>query len=216
MNDLFDDVPQIQAANETIAPGAVLLHGFALGHANLLLTAFNEITMLAPLRQMITPGGHAMSVVMSNCGLLGLISDGRGYRYLPLDPSSGEPWLSMPDEWLALAGRAAAQAGYADFQPDACLINAYAPGSKMSLHQDRDEQDFAQPIVSVSLGLPAVFLFGGLNPTAKPQRLPLIHGVVVVWGGPARLAFYGVAPLADGLHCVWGRRRVNLTFRCAA
>ena len=115
-----------------------------------------------------------------------------------------------------MAGRAAAQAGYADFQPDACLINAYAPGSKMSLHQDRDEQDFAQPIVSVSLGLPAVFLFGGLKRTAKPQRLPLIHGDVVVWGGPARLAFHGVAPLADGLHCVWGRRRVNLTFRCAA
>ena len=213
-NDLFDDVPQIQAANEIIAPGAVLLHEFASRHANLLLTAFNKITALASLRQMVTPGGHAMSVAMSNCGSLGWVSDLRGYRYLPRDPTSGESWPPMPDEWLALATQAAAQAGYADFKPDACLINTYRPGVKMGLHQDRDEQDFAQPIVSVSLGLPAVFLFGGLKRTDKPQRLRLIHGDVVVWGGPARLAFHGVAPLADGLHCVWGRRRVNLTFRC--
>ena len=215
-NDLFDDVLQIEASNEAIAPGAVLLHGFAAGQSNLLLTAFNEIIRLAPLRQMVTPGGHTMSVTMSNCGLLGWVSDVHGYRYLPRDPTSGEPWPPMPDAWRTLAAQAAAQAGYADFKPDACLINAYAPGTKMGLHQDRDEHDFAQPIVSVSLGLPAVFLFGGLKRTDKPRRLRLIDGDVVVWGGPARLALHGVAPLVDGVHCVWGQRRVNLTFRCAA
>ena len=214
-NDLFDDVPQNEDANEAIAPGAVLLHGFAVGHSNSLLTAFNEITRLAPLRQMVTPGGHTMSVTMSNCGLLGWVSDRHGYRYLPRDPTSGEPWPSMPDDWRTLATQAAAEAGFADFKPDACLINTYAPGTKMGLHQDRDEHDFAQPIVSVSLGLPAVFLFGGLKRTDKPRRLRLIDGDVVVWGGPARLAFHGVMTLADGEHAQLGRQRINLTFRRA-
>ena len=215
-NDLFDDEPQSQAVIEKIAPGAVLLRGFAAGHANLLLSSFNRITELAPLRHMVTSGGHAMSVAMSNCGLLGWVSDARGYRYLPRDPASGERWPLMPNAWQNLASQAAARAGYADFKPDACLINTYTPGAKMGLHQDRDEQDFAQPIVSVSLGLPAVFLFGSCKRNDKPQRLRLNDGDVVVWGGPARLAFHGVAPLADGWHCCWGRRRVNLTFRCAA
>ena len=214
--DLFDDAPNGQAALEKIAPGAVLLHGFAAGSADSWLTTFNEITALAGLRQMVTPGGHAMSVAMSNCGLLGWVCDARGYRYVPQDPESGKPWPAMPGKWRDLAAQAAAQAGYANFKPDACLINVYAPGAKMGLHQDRDEQDFSQPIVSVSLGLPAVFLFGGDKRNQKPQRLRLAHGDVVVWGGPARLAFHGVAPLADGLHSVWGRRRINLTFRCAA
>ena len=215
VNDLFDDEPQSTGANDKIAPGAVLLRGFALEHGNALLTAFNVITAAAPLRQMITPGGHVMSVAMSNCGSLGWASDGRGYRYLPQDPGSGKPWPAMPDAWFCLANSAAAQAGYANFKPDACLVNCYASGAKMGLHQDRDECDFAQPIVSVSLGLPAVFLFGGLKRTDKPQRLRLSHGDVMVWGGSARLAFHGVAPLADGIHSVWGRRRVNLTFRRA-
>ena len=215
-NDLFDDAPQSEAAHEAIAPGAALLHGFASGRSSSLLTAFNEITRFAPLRQMVTPGGHTLSVTMSNCGSLGWVSDVHGYRYLPRDPTTGKPWASMPDGWRSLAAQAAAEAGYADFRPDTCLINTYAPNAKMGLHQDRDEHDFSQPIVSVSLGLPAVFLFGGLRRTDRPQRLRLIDGDVVVWGGPARLAFHGVASLADGLHCVWGQRRVNLTFRCAA
>ena len=215
VNDLFDDEPQSTGANDKIAPGAVLLRGFALEHGNALLTAFNVITAAAPLRQMITPGGHVMSVAMSNCGSLGWASDGRGYRYLLQDPGSGKRWPAMPDAWFCLANSAAAQAGYAYFKPDACLVNCYASGAKMGLHQDRDEWDFAQPIVSVSLGLPAVFLFGGLKRTDKPQRLRLSHGDVMVWGGSARLAFHGVAPLADGIHSVWGRRRVNLTFRRA-
>ena len=143
-------------------------------------------------------------------------SDAHGYRYQALDPISGEAWPALPDAFSTLATQAAAEAGFADFKPDACLINTYAPGTKMGLHQDRDEHDFAQPIVSVSLGLPAVFLFGGPKRTDKPRRLRLIDGDVVVWGGHARLAFHGVAPLADGLHGVWGQRRVNLTFRCAA
>lgn len=221
--DLFDDAPQANVANkatnaaknEALVPGAVLLRGIAANRAGSLLTAFDAITAQAPLRHLVTPGGHTMSVGMSNCGALGWVSDVNGYRYSPCDPTCNKPWPPIPVEWLALAANAAAQAGYAKFHPDACLINCYAPGAKMGLHQDRDEHDFAHPIVSVSLGLPAVFLFGGLKRSDKPRRLQLIDGDVVVWGGPARLAFHGVAPLPEGLHSVWGRRRVNLTFRCA-
>jgi DNA oxidative demethylase len=213
--DLFD----IAAPNETtatpIASGAWLLHGFALGQDAPLTAAFDAVTTQAPLRHLVTPGGHTMSVAMSNCGSLGWVSDARGYRYAPCDPLSGKRWPAMPAEWIGLATQAAAQAGYANFKPDACLINTYAPGARMGLHQDRDERDFSQPIVSVSLGLSAVFLFGGLKRADKPQRIRLVHGDVVVWGGSARLAFHGVAPMADGVHAAWGRRRVNLTFRCA-
>ena len=214
-NDLFDDLPQAEIADQQIAPGAWLLRGFALGQDADLMAAFNTVIAQAPLRHLVTPGGHTMSVAMTNCGELGWVASARGYSYLPRDPESGKPWPLMPVDWFDLANRAAAQAGYANFKPDACLINQYAPSAKMGLHQDRDEQDMTQPIVSVSLGLPAVFLFGGLKRTDKPQRLRLVHGDVVVWGGPMRLAFHGVAPLADGSHAAWGPRRVNLTFRCA-
>ncbi|MDO8249728.1 MAG: DNA oxidative demethylase AlkB [Rhodoferax sp.] len=215
--DLFDDLPPPEEAAQTLmAPGAVLLHGFARADDAALLRAISAVIARAPLRHMLTPGGYTMSVAMSNCGPLGWVSDPGGYRYAALDPLSGRPWPAMPACCLALAQRAAAQAGFAQFRPDACLINEYAPGAKLSLHQDRDEKDFSAPIVSLSLGLPAVFLFGTPRRRDRPQRYRLSHGDVVVWGGPARLAYHGVAPLADGEHPLLGRRRINLTFRCAA
>jgi len=213
--DLFDDVEMPEPALEALAPGAALLRGFARDEDVALLQALDGVLAAAPLRHLVTPGGYTMSVAMSNCGPLGWVSDRRGYRYDTLDPLSGRPWPAMPDSWKALAGRAAAQAGFEGFEPDACLINQYQPGSKLSLHQDKDENDFTAPIVSVSLGLPAVFLFGTESRSDRPQRHRLRHGDVVVWGGPARLAFHGVAPLADGEHVLLGRRRINLTFRRA-
>lgn len=213
--DLFDTLTPNESTLQILSPGAVLLRGFAQNQDEQFLTAFNTVTQGAPLRHLVTPGGHIMSVAMSNCGDLGWVSSSRGYSYSPIDPQSGAPWPVMPKQWCALAAVAAQQAGYSGFKPDACLINQYAPGAKMGLHQDRDEQDFAQPIVSISLGLPAVFLFGGLKRADKPQRVQLLHGDVVVWGGPARLAFHGISLLAGGEHPVWGARRVNLTFRRA-
>jgi alkylated DNA repair protein (DNA oxidative demethylase) len=164
---------------------------------------------------MVTPGGHQMSVAMTNCGGLGWVTDRSGYRYDANDPEAGRPWPAMPRSFRELAKVAAAQAGFEGFSPDACLINRYQPGARMSLHQDKDEEDFAAPIVSVSLGLPATFLFGGLKRSDKPRRFRLEHGDIAVWGGPARLVFHGVAPLADGEHALLGRQRINLTFRKA-
>lgn len=201
---------------QALAPGAVLLRGFACEGDAAVLTALQPLLAAAPLRHLLTPGGHTMSVAMSNCGALGWVSDSRGYRYSTEDPLSGQSWPAMPAAWRELAARAAAEAGFDGFTPDACLINQYLPGSKLSLHQDRDEQDFSAPIVSVSLGLPAVFLFGTPQRADRPQRYRLQHGDVAVWGGPARLAFHGVAPLADGEHALLGRRRINLTFRQAS
>ena len=198
-----------------LGPGAMLLHGFALAEAMTILAAIESVTAESPLRQMSTPGGFRMSVAMSNCGALGWITDRRGYRYTATDPDSGRPWPAMPPLLAQLAARAAARAGFAGFVPDACLINRYVPGARMALHQDRDEQDFSQPIVSVSLGLPAVFLFGGLARSDKSARVPLVHGDVLVWGGPARLRFHGIAPLKDGAHPATGACRINLTFRKA-
>ena len=208
--DLFTEPPRLP-----LAPGAWLLRGFALGQAEALLHAVEGVTASAPLRHLITPGGFTMSVAMSNCGALGWTSSRAGYRYSATDPLSGQAWPAMPACLLSLAVQAAAEAGYANFQPDACLINCYEPGARMSLHQDRDEHDMSAPIVSVSLGLPAVFLFGGLQRSDRPTRCPLMHGDVVVWGGPSRLAFHGVAPLAEGEHTLLGKRRINLTFRRA-
>lgn len=205
----------LEPAQQALAPGAALLRGFARESVPALLVALEDVLAAAPLRHLVTPGGHTMSVAMSNCGALGWVSDRRGYRYAKDDPLSGRPWPAMPAGWRDLAARAAADAGFDGFAPDACLINQYLPGSKLSLHQDRDEQDLSAPIVSVSLGLPAVFLFGGSQRQDRPQRYRLQHGDVVVWGGPARLAYHGVAPLADGQHALLGRRRINLTFRRA-
>lgn len=156
-----------------------------------------------------------MSVAMTTCGELGWVIDRTGYRYDPRDPDSGQPWPNMPTSFLRLATSAAAEAGYNSFTPDACLVNQYEPGTKLSLHQDKDERDFKQPIVSVSLGIPATFLFGGKNRGDPTQRLRLHHGDVVVWGGPARLRYHGVAPLKDAVHPLLGKRRINLTFRKA-
>ena len=212
---LFDEPATPYAAPEPIAPGAVLLRGFALDPAETLVQAVQQVIAAAPLRHLVTPGGRAMSVGMSNCGALGWTSSRMGYRYTRTDPLSGRPWPPMPACLAGMALRAAAEAGFDGFAPDACLINRYAPGTRMSLHQDRDESDLGAPIVSVSLGLPAVFLFGGLQRGDRPARWRLMHGDVVVWGGALRLAFHGVAPLADGDHPSLGRQRINLTFRRA-
>lgn len=212
---LFDEPPTPYAAPEPIAPGAVLLRGFAFDQAEALIHAAQQVIAAAPLRHPVTPGGRAMSVGMSNCGALGWTSSRTGYRYSCTDPLTGQPWPPMPACLADLALRAAAAAGFDHFMPDACLINRYEPGARMSLHQDRDESDLGAPIVSVSLGLPAVFLFGGLQRGDRPARWRLAHGDVVVWGGASRLAFHGVAPLADGDHPRLGRQRINLTFRRA-
>lgn len=200
-------------AREAFADGAFLLRGFALAEAPHLLAAIDAVVAAAPLRHVETPGGKRMSVAMSNCGERGWVSDRRGYRYEACDPTSGQPWPPMPAVLRALAERAAADVGFAGFAPDACLINRYAPGARMTLHQDRDEADFAWPIVSVSLGLPATFLFGGRSRSGPVQRLPLAHGDVVVFGGASRLCFHGVLPVRDGEHPAVGRARWNLTFR---
>jgi alkylated DNA repair protein (DNA oxidative demethylase) len=214
-SDLFDGLPDLRPSREAIAEGAVLLRGFARPREDELIAALREIVAQAPFRHMLTPGGHQMSVAMTNCGDAGWVTDRSGYRYDTIDPESRKPWPPMPPSFLALAKQAALQAGFDIFATDACLINRYQPGARMSLHQDRDEGDFGAPIVSVSLGLPATFLFGGLKRSDKTQRYRLAHGDIAVWGGPARLAFHGVAPLADGEHALLGRQRINLTFRKA-
>ncbi|PHV39141.1 DNA oxidative demethylase AlkB [Janthinobacterium sp. BJB304] len=216
---LFADEDDVPAGPVPLVPGSsasVLLRRFALPYLPELLPALDAIVLSAPLRHMATPGGLRMSVAMSNCGPLGWVTDGRGYRYARLDPASGLPWPPMPPVFLRLAQQAALAAGYPGFTPDACLVNRYAPGARMTLHQDRDECDFNAPIVSVSLGLPATFLFGGAERSDKAARIALLHGDVVVWGGADRLRFHGVAPLKEGEHAVLGAQRINLTFRKAA
>ena len=211
IQDLFED----EARDVPLAPGAMVLGGFARRFEGPLLNALRRVVELAPFRHMITPGGHRMSIAMTNCGTAGWVTDQTGYRYDRRDPESGRPWPPMPEVFAELARAAAARAGFDGFGPDACLINRYEPGGRLSLHQDRNERDFEAPIVSVSLGLPAVFLFGGSRRADTPLRVRLTHGDVVVWGGPARLRYHGVMPLAEGHHPVMGDRRLNLTFRKA-
>ena len=193
----------------------MLLPGYARPVDADLIADLRAVVEQAPFRHMLTPGGHQMSVAMTNCGSVGWVTDRTGYRYDGADPESAKPWPAMPPSFRELATQAAAQVGFDGFSPDACLINRYQPGARMSLHQDKDEADFGAPIVSVSLGLPATFLFGGLQRSDRPRRFRLEHGDVAVWGGPMRLAFHGVAPLADGEHALMGRQRINLTFRKA-
>ena len=211
--DLFDRSPV--AAITSISDGAVLLRRHALADEAHLLEDLDEVVATSRFRHMVTPGGFVMSVAMTNCGTLGWVSDKRGYRYDPVDPQTQRPWPPMPASFRRLATAAADSAGFAGFEPDACLINRYEPGSKLSLHQDRDERDFSAPIVSVSLGLPANFLFGGDRRPDKTIRIPLEHGDVVVWGGPARMRYHGVSPVKAGEHPTLGSCRVNLTFRKA-
>jgi alkylated DNA repair protein (DNA oxidative demethylase) len=192
-----------------------VVRGYALGDQVALLQAIDRVVALAPFRHLVTPGGQRMSVAMSNAGALGWVSDRRGYRYEASDPDSGKPWPPMPEVFRRLATAAASRAGFAGFVPDACLINRYEPGTRLSLHQDRDERDFGQPIVSVSLGIPVVFLFGGPRRADPVRRVPLAHGDVVVWGGPARLHYHGVLALKPNRHAVLGDVRINLTFRRA-
>jgi alkylated DNA repair protein (DNA oxidative demethylase) len=212
MSSLFDHDP-LQPSQQPLEDGAMLLRGFVTAEAPLLINAVSRIVQGAAFRHLVVPGGHTMSVAMTNCGRVGWLSDRTGYRYDPVDPDTGAPWPAMPPAFLDLAARAAAEAGFANYDPDACLINRYVAGAKLSLHQDRDEKDAWAPIVSVSLGLPAVFLWGGKRRADPVRRLLLESGDVVVWGGPARLVYHGVAPLKDGEHPLTGAARINLTFR---
>ena len=195
--------------------GAVVLRGVAVPEATAIVTALHGITTHAALRHMLTPGGFRMSVAMTHCGAYGWVTDRTGYCDDAVDPATGKPWPRMPGVYLTLTQGAAASAGFEAFAPDACLINRYEPGARLSLHQDKNERDFEAPIVSVSLGLPAVFLFGGSHRADTPCRVPLAHGDVVVWGGPARMRYHGVMPLKEGHHPLMGGHRINLTFRKA-
>jgi alkylated DNA repair protein (DNA oxidative demethylase) len=211
--DLFAGLSDGRTSQEAMAEGAVLLRGFIGASEAELIAELRKIVAQAPFRRMVTPGGHQMSVAMTNCGDAGWVTDAGGYRYSREDPETGLPWPAMPSLLRELADGAAERADFAGFSPDVCLVNRYVPGARMSLHQDKDELDFGAPIVSVSLGLSATFLFGGLKRSDKPKRFRLEHGDVAVWGGPSRLFFHGVAPLADGEHPLIGRQRLNLTFR---
>ncbi|WP_095143524.1 DNA oxidative demethylase AlkB [Pseudomonas sp. Irchel s3b6] len=213
--DLFAGEDRQPARTEQIGEQSFVLRGFALPWAARLLTALEPVLQRAPFRNMVTPGGFTMSVALSSCGTLGWTTDRSGYRYTCLDPLSDQPWPEMPAVFRELAHAAAMAAGFSDFMPDACLINRYLPGAKMSLHQDKDERSYDAPIVSVSLGLPAIFLFGGLKRSDKSRRVPLFHGDIVVWGGVDRLRYHGVLPLNEGHHPQLGAQRINLTFRRA-
>lgn len=200
---------------ERLGPQALVLRGFALPFIDELLPAIADIEAASPFRQMQTPGGHTMSAALSNCGELGWVSDTRGYRYSRLDPQSGQPWPTMPASFARLACASAAEAGFKNFEPDACLINRYAPSARMSPHQDKNERDFTAPIVSVSLGMAAVFLFGGLRRTDPAVRVTLYHGDVVVWGGEDRMRYHGIMPVKGAAHPLLGAQRINFTFRKA-
>jgi alkylated DNA repair protein (DNA oxidative demethylase) len=213
--DLFEDAATLIGRREQIGRQAFVLRGLALPCADAILPALADIERVSPFRNMVTPGGFTMSVALTNCGRLGWTTDRHGYRYTEQDPLTGRAWPAMPEVLLRLAAAAAAQAGFDAFIPDACLVNRYVPGTKLSLHQDKDERDFSAPIVSVSLGIPAVFLFGGLARSERAARIPLLHGDVVVWGGVDRRRYHGVLALKAAQHSLLGAQRINLTFRKA-
>jgi alkylated DNA repair protein (DNA oxidative demethylase) len=213
--DLLGDTGHAEPAREALAEGATLLRCFARAHETALMNDLQQVLAVSAFRYMYVPGGHRMSVAMTNAGDAGWLSDTSGYRYDAIDPATTRPWPRMPASFLDVAIHASASAGYGGFAPDSCLINCYEPGARLTLHQDKNERDYTAPIVSVSLGLPAVFLFGGPRRSDRPRRIALTSGDVAVWGGPARLLYHGVAPLADGAHPLTGRCRINLTFRKA-
>ncbi len=214
--DLFtEDALQQRPGREQIGQESYVLRGYALPWIDRVLPQLRGVLAQSPFRQMVTPGGFPLSAALSSCGELGWTTDSAGYRYSPLDPRSQQPWPAMPDTLRQLAVLAATEAGFCDFSPDACLINRYVPRAKMSLHQDKNERSYSAPVVSVSLGLPAIFLFGGHARSDKPQRISLFHGDVVVWGGVDRLRFHGVMPIKEGVHSIMGPQRINLTFRTA-
>ncbi len=212
MTPLFQPDP-LPPSRAQLEEGAVLLHGFAAATAPDLLAEVARIAQSAPFRNMVTPGGYTMSVAMTNCGRVGWVSDSSGYRYDPIDPMTETPWPAMPEAFVELAATAAAEAGFEGYDPDGCLINRYVPGAKLGLHQDRDEKDRWAPIVSVSFGLPAVFLWGGKRRADPVRRLRLESGDIAVWGGPARFAYHGIATIKNGEHPLTGPTRINLTFR---
>jgi len=213
---LFDEVSGRQDIDGNLGAGTAVLRGFALQEESSILEAMFHVADHSQFRHMVTPGGFRMSVAMTNCGSLGWVTDKRGYRYEKIDPETNTTWPAMPAAFIDLAQSAAAAGGFPSFIPDACLVNRYEPGSRLALHQDKNEHDFSNPIVSVSLGLPAVFLFGGMERQDKTIRLPVAHGDVLVWGGPARLRYHGIMPLKDGNHLLTGSYRFNLTFRKAS
>jgi DNA oxidative demethylase len=212
MGDLFAGQPATRV-NDPLEEGAVILRGFVAGEEEPLLAEVARVAGAAPFRHLETRGGYVMSVAMTNCGRVGWVSDPSGYRYDPVDPDSGARWPPLPETFLRLAQRAAEEGGFPGYDPDACLINRYATGAKLGMHQDRDEKDAWAPIVSVSLGLPATFLWGGKRRGDPVRRLRLESGDVAVWGGPARFVYHGVAPLKAGDHPLTGAVRINLTFR---
>jgi alkylated DNA repair protein (DNA oxidative demethylase) len=212
---LFDNPAEERNPIYDLGPGTAILQGFALASSAQLLDEISGIAARSPFRHMVTPGGFRMSVAMTNCGCLGWVTDRKGYRYDPIDPDTHAPWPPMPPLFLDLAERAAAAAGLPGFPPDACLINRYQPGARLTLHQDKNERRFDTPIVSISLGLPATFLFGGDERSDKTTRIPVAHGDVLVWGGPARLRYHGIMPLKPGSHPIAGEHRYNLTLRKA-
>jgi DNA oxidative demethylase len=213
-DDLLAHLP-VAIQEQPLTPGALILRGFARAEQPTLLRAIDAIIAAAPLRHWLTPGGRRMAVAMTNCGAVGWVSDRGGYRYCERDPSTGQPWPGMPALFANLAQAAALRAGYRDYQPDACLVNRYATGTRLSLHVDQDEHDAAAPIVSVSLGVPATFLWGGHARSDRTQRVLLESGDIVVWGGPSRFVYHGIAPLAEAQHALTGSHRFNLTFRKA-
>ena len=213
--DLFGDHDTAQSGREAIGPQSFVLRGFALPFVDALLQGVDAVTAQSPFRHMQTPGGYTMSVALTNCGQWGWTTDAHGYRYARIDPLSGQPWPDLPPAFLALARAAAADAGFPGFTPDACLVNRYEPGARLSLHQDKNERDYSAPIVSVSLGMPAIFLFGGNERSDKTLRVPLLHGDVVVWGGVDRLRYHGVMPMKDLPHPKLGSQRINFTLRKA-
>lgn len=209
---LFEFSPPVETREE-LARGARVLRGFALEVADRLLSEIERIAARSPFRHLVTPGGRKMSVAMTNCGSAGWFSDRRGYRYTEVDPETGKPWPAMPASFMRLARDAAHASGFDDYAPDVCLVNRYEAGTRLTLHRDQDERDRHAPIVSVSLGLPATFLFGGLARRDPQRRVPLVHGDVVVWGGPSRMRYHGVLPIKAEEHPLTGARRYNLTFR---